>query len=848
MRMKRICFLGLALVFLWSSLLLNLSAEDSPTEGTQIGISLEDFTSENATLFTDGNGDLKISFSRVSPTLSVSLSPGALSAEHNAVRLVLTNNSACNSLHFTYRYTDEVGQEQTKTEKITLAARGVSNDYYVYVEAPDRITEISLGFSGISTGTIVLKSIEGASLYRAEADSFAVLTSFAYDRADGSIVIRGSIKYEFLTKYRNARLVLYALEMDADRIPYGMIPVAAIPMSSRFDFTLEDVSLEDRMKAYAVAIVDEGGAVLSSLAPRVPATKAEALSHSVFFKGVHSDFGVAAARANAKLAVIDVDLERLVSDKTGDGQLYALSGRSFYFDRQYVSFLDDEIRTSYKNGMQVYLRLISSKNSEHGLSGVVATTSEERFCLYAYADFLCNRYSSSSRGVVSGLIYGTAADETRLLGMSVKEYTRLYADSLFVLCEVADSFDREIEVTVPISDFFEKNADELSPRIFLVSLGNALQQRYFNLPRIGLLVESRVLSGEGDKKQNLGFENLADFSAFLERLSDTYPTISEKYLYYWNPTDLSNRDLLKASLLHGYYALACEDNAYGFVFSTDSIHDLSLAEEVMNVFQLADTRRGEKNSVLALGTLRVEDWPELIEGYSKEKIPETEHRETTDVITPPFRFFGDCYLWDFSQMGNNYGWVAGNGCKSLAMEKNEETNRALAIKMLPLAENNYASELIYRFDETRDFSAVDALSFVFRIDAPTGKYRVTVQMCSDTSMAEATFLLETDKLSEIYLNTSGMFEGETVRCIRIFTVPASGQLGEYKLSIGSISAHSTTLRAGQLEASVKPVQDYYVQNETGQAPAPIWIYVMVLLGFVSVIVIVGLHVKGEEDT
>ena len=143
----------------------------------------------------------------------------------------------------------------------------------------------------------------------------------------------------------------------------------------------------------------------------------------------------------------------------------------FYFDRQYVSLLDDEIRTSYKNGMQVYLRLIPHALSEQGLSDVVATSSEERLCLYAYADFLCDRYSSTSRGVVTGLIYGLVADEMIPSGVALKDYTRLYSDSLFVLCEVAASFPREIDVIVPISDAFEKGAGEVSPRIFLVSLG-----------------------------------------------------------------------------------------------------------------------------------------------------------------------------------------------------------------------------------------------------------------------------------------------------------------------------------------------------------------------------------------
>ncbi len=843
MPIKRKLFLCVTVLAFFSLFLLNLSADSSQGVDFPDGFSFEDFTSENATLLNDEDGNLKMIFSRVAPMLSLNVLPDTLSSAHNAVRLTLTNNSACNSLFFTYWYTDGDGVIQSQTEKISLASRGALSDYYVYTDVVGQITQISLSFSGISSGSIVVKSIEGLCLYDASENSFGVLNSCTYDRERGRIEISGNVNYEFVTRYRKARLVLYALDMEIANLPYGSIPLASLPMSSHFDFLLSDVSFEDRMKGYVVAIVGEDGELLYALEPRIPSSKTEAKYEDGFQKGIHSEFGVLAARANAKLAVVDVDLERLVSDKPGEGQLYALAGRSFYFNRQYVSFLDSEVRKTHQNGMRVLLRLMSSTPSM-GL----ADSSEEVFCLYAYAEFLCNRYSSSARGVVSGIIYGTCADVTRLSEITLEEYTRLYADSLFALSEAAASAEREIQLIVPISDCLEKEKGEISPRVFLVSLGNALRQRYSENIRVGIMVEGRALSGEGAPDGALGFENIAEISAFLKRLNDAYPTLSEEYLYYWSPTKITDRELLKASLLHGYYALACESQARGFILSTEAIQDLSLVEELMSIFQFSDTKRGEKNSILALGHLRVEDWSNLIEGYSREKIPQTEYRESTDVTTPPFHFLGEYYLWDFSQMGNNYGWSMGDGCESLVMEKNQETDRALAIKMHPLSENNYESELVYYFDKERAFDTVDAFSFVFSVDAPNGKYRITVQICSNTAMSEATLLLSSDELSKMYVNTAGMFEGEAVRCIRIFVTPVGGLLDEYKLLIGSISALSTTQRTEQLMESIKPKQDFYIQNEVMPTVEPFWIYTIVLVSFVSVILIVALRFKGEEET
>ena len=842
MQIKRRLLLCLIVLLFGSLFLVKPTADSFRDTDFWNGFSVEDFTEENVTLLNDEDGSLKMIFSRISPTLSLKVLPDTFSNAHNAIRLVLTNTSACNSLFFTYWYTDEAGETQSRTEKLSLASRGVLSDYYIYTDVVGQITRISLSFSGVASGSVLVKLVEGLCIYEASENSFAVLDSCTYDHARGCIEIIGNVKYEFVTKYRKARLVLYALSMETQNLPYGEIPLASIPMSSHFDFSLSDVSFEERMKGYVVAIVGEDGEILHTLKPRIPASKNEVSFENGFFKGIHSEFGLSAARANVKLAVVDVALSQLVSDKPGEGQLYALGGRIFYFNRQYISFLDDQVRKNYQNGMCVFLRLESREASQ-----MLVCSSEDVFCLYAYAEFLCNRYSSSARGIVSGLIYGDCADAADLTGINLKEYTRLYADALFALSEAAASSSQEIQLIIPISEGFENGKGQLSPRVFLVSLGNALQTRYFENIRVGIMVEGDSLSGEGGQNGRLGIENVDEISAFLKRLNNVYSVFFEEYLYYWNPPESVDIEFLKASLLHGYYALACESQARGFVLSTEAIHDPVLAEELISVFRLADTKQGEKNSILALGKLRVEDWGDLIEGYAREKIPWIDYRESTDVTTPPFGFLGECYLWDFSQMGNNYGWSTGDGCESLTMEKNQETNRALAIKMKPLSENGYSSELIYHFDSERTFDEADAFSFEFCVDDSVGKYQITVQICSDTAVSEATFLLSANELSKIYVNTSGMFKGEEARCIRIFTTPLDNRSDEYKLLIGSISAHSTTQSSERLEEVVKPQQELYIQNEIDKTIDPFWVYAIVLISLVSVILIVTLGVKGEDE-
>jgi len=814
------------------------------------------FFSQNASFSVDENEHLSMSFRSTQPKLSVNVSADEADASKNAVRISLTNQSACNSFLFTYQFLNREGNLQSVSEKISLGARGVRGDYYVYTDVADRITNMSMTFSGTASGSITLLSIDFVSIYNDKEDVCGTITSCVYDQAKNTIRIGGSINYDIVTAHRKAKLVLYAVDIGEEKLPYGAIPLASVPMSSRFDFSVSRVTLQKRMSAYVVAVIGEGGERLYTFSPRVPTSETEEIEEERFFKGVHSGIGVLSARANARLAIVDVDFSKLVSANAGEGLLYAFGGEYYYFNRQYVSSLDSAILRNYENGMHILLRFMSSERSEAEIPDFFATSDKKMLALYAYTEFLCSRYSSNARGEVSGIVFGARVDQTVLTAVTLEQYTRAYADSLFAMSEAAASVGRKIRFIVPISDHLNdgKKGDPAgSPRVFLTSLGKVLKKRYVGSVFVSVMLESDALSGNRVSDKSLGFEKLGEFSDYLRQTHDVYSTISDQYLYYWEPTAAQNRDLLKASLFHGYYTLACERNAYGFVLSTAQIFDVSLEAELMECLQFidaADTSHGAAQAEEALRTLGRESWQDVISGFVASKIQTVKYREITDASTPPFRFLGECYLWDFSSMGNDYGWSMGDGCLTLMMEKNETTNRALAASMVPLPQNHYESELIYCFDEKRSFAAVDAVSFALCVNAPNGKYRVTVQICGESSVSEASVMLSAGALSTAYVNTAGLFPKESVRCIRIFAMPIGSDVQEYKLLIGSISAHSTTQTEEWLEQSLRSTQDVApdVYKEASEKMAPVWIYAIGFLLVVSVMIVVALYFRSEDET
>jgi hypothetical protein len=809
------------------------------------------FSSDNATLTENENGQLMINFSRTAPVVSADVEASESKREVNAIRLALTNNSACNTVLFNYHYLDSRGRTKSQVEKISLGSRGTRTDYCVYIDVPDRITHISLKFSGISSGSMIIHCLDFLSIYNNENDVCGTIDDCVYDQDKDKIVISGTMKYDIVTSCRNARLVLYGMSLDSVSFPYGSIPLASLPMSSHFEFSVSDISIDKRLRSYMVAVMGEGGELLYTFAPRVPSTSADMAEDGQFYKGVNTNLGSASARANASLAIVEVDLDKLVSPNVGEGLLYACNGQYYYFNRQYISMLDGKIQRYYENGMRVALRLYSSKTEgQKELPDVVAVSDQQRLCLYAYTEFLCARYSSSARGVISELIFGEVADRWSSEEMTLEEYTRLYVDSLFIVHEASMIADGGIRIRVPISDFLEvgENLDvRCSPRVFLTSLGKALEERYAGVMNIDVLVEGSLLSGSGKADEQLGFENIREMSVFLTSLSGEYPMISDRYLYCWVPKSADNKPLLSASLVHGYYALAHEKNAEGFIMSSAHISDLAVVSELLDVLQYVDSMLGTDDAVSALTVLGKRSFNELIEGFSQNKIYTVTYQMTSNAFDAPFRFVGDCYLWDFSGLANDRGWIAGEGCLSVVMEKNVQTERALAVRMLPAAEHNFESELIYRYDEPRSFASVDAVSFDVQVDAPKGRYRITVQICGENAVAEASIEIDSGRRTVMYLNTSGVFDGRENYCIRIFTSPIDGGPEEYKLSIGSISAHSTLQIQKLLEQSIEADVSLDVQEETVAGPKVVLGYVIAVWFLVSVVILVIVHSRNEDE-
>ncbi len=799
-------------------------------------------SSDNANLSVYGDGEVNISFSKTAPKLSVNVDLKMSPFPNNAVRLVLTNHSSCQSLTVNYRYVDEDHMAVTKRERFTLGARGVPTEYYIYTEMADRIVDLTLEFSGAATGSITLGALNSYSLCEDYEDACGNINSFGYDRKSGQLRIRGSVRYDIMTDNRTAKVSLYAVRIGQGSVPYGAEPIATVPMSSYFDFRVK-MPNDSRFYAYIVTVENQNGEILHSFLPRVPCSELEAPEDG-FFKGAVTDANILATRADVGMTVVDADISEMLS-AAGNGYMYALDGLYYYFDRSFVNKLDAEIKNGYENGMEVYIRLLAPDNAETGLPGLIGFSDMYTLRLYAMVDFLCDRYSNYSRGIVSGVIFGRGISDELPETMSFARYTERYAESLYAVHEAMAEAGRPMRLVLPVADGVGQDGNSLS-HPFLVSLADRIAGRFGGgLDLTVMLCESSII-----RPDNADMEKLWGTAEFLRQLHTRAPMISEAHLCFFEPKTATDREVLSATLSLGYYTAVSRDKVNGFVFSTAYCPDIGLAESLFELYRYIDTQLAEDYVGRLLYGFGIMEWKKLIPDYNDKREVLTVYRKTTSPHAPPFRFLGEAYLWDFSGIANDYGWSAADGCASLMMKRDLETNRALVASMIPVVENDFLSEIVYRFDTPGAYAAVDALSFDVRVDAPGGKYHVTVQICTDGSIAESQATCEAGVLSRIYVNTAGLIGEEGIDCIRIFTAPATERTSEYSLAVGSISAHSTTMSRTNLEElisgsrlteSILPSEEDKVGVSVG------WIYVLALASFVGVATVFILSLRGEEE-
>lgn len=811
----------------------------------------ERLLSNEADFFSREDGSLLISFRRGAPSIRLE-SPKLEGWEHcNAIRIVLTNNSTCNSLTLSYTI-----DEESKQIHIPINRRSGKEEYYLYPESIETMTDIQLTFSGGYNGTFELYSIGAVSIYDDSAEEPGEILNCVYRLDLGEVRVSGTVDHDIVINTHDATVELYAFGMGENisrqRINSAK-PLASTALSVRFEFAVKQEFFTDRFLQYVVAIMSPEGKLLYSYTPKFPCVEGnESGAVSPSFKGVYTGYTTLSTRADAGTAAVDVYLDLMKSEKN-NGLLHIVSGRYFYIDRAYINRLDAIVKQYSADGCRVYLRfLLSGGESYTALHGSAATSGDAlyygislesddaRLMLFAYTEFLCSRYSEAAFGSLGGIIMGRAVDnqtDYNYVGQEIlAEYTRVYGNALYIAAEAVRGVKAEIDVVVPLTMFGGGEEEsrlasgQYSPKLFLTSLCKYLEDRF------GKGLSIRVMLEDCDGADAVGVSDVENLEAALKLLSTAYGRLERGYIYYWAPNGNAGETTLLNDYVYTYYSLASTDAA-SMVLSTERLNEQIDVVLLFDTFKYINTQQGFDKNSLTLSDYGAQSWEELIPGFDAQRIVERNVYVYGDYQVPSSDVSGSYILWDHQQGRSIYDWGKGIGEVSLSVEDVDPMGRVLVADMTPSADQAGYSEVIYAYSADEIMSVVDMLSVDIMIDGEEGQlYTLIFEICGDQSSCEVSAEVESGARTMVYLSTLKLDKSDHIRNIRMICAPRESE-ASYRLCIGQLSAHSNSLNDKALEQAIVEARlesmtekDMTVKQNRGVQTAAVVAVLMLCIG------------------
>ncbi len=866
--MKKTYVFCLSILLAMMLLIPSISAvtgEDGEIDVSANRFMCDTLNSELASFSEREDGSLLVTFRNGAPTLNV-VSPALEGTEEcNAIRIVLKNNSACNQLFFRYTYRGEIEEIV-----VPITRRGDKESYYIYPKNVEGMSDISIRFSGVYSGTLELYSMSAVSIYDDSAEEPGDIQNCIYDPITDSVRISGTVDHAIATDTRNSTVEVYAFDAGI-HITHQQIneatPLATAPLSVRFEFEVKDISFSERFLQYVVAIMSPDRQVIYAYTPHYPCVMG-AEEEAVPFKGIHTQYTVLANRADTGLAIVDVEPERLQSPQN-NGLLHIADGNYFYIDRSYIYELDEQIKQYGADGCRVYLRFLLSEESfaienETASDAPKAPMSDaDRLRLFAYTDFLCERYSAESDGLVSGIVVGRAADDIdgySRWNISAKEYTRLYADVLYTVSEAARAQERYMDIVVPVSNRNDYTArltergSMSSPELFLTSLCKLLNDRFGNGLAIRVMVEDDtipgVLMGETSSPNVFSAENIEALTVLLQFLEKKYECIKDSYLYYWMPEDSVRIQTLCYSYVYAYYRLSTA-GATAMVLSTENLGGKEI-EQLFDTVKYIDTQLGEVKNKAILDTFKIDEWGEVIPGFDFDKVQTRNVFVYENYKMSSGDLKGRYIMWDYQQGRSIYDWYADKTTR-LTVKDVEKFGRVLVASITPKAEQAGYSEIIYDYSADEIMSVVDMLSMDVAIDGESGtEYKVIFEICGDHSSCEVSATISSGEKVTVYLSTLKLDKNDSVRNIRVFSAPIESDAA-YEIYIENLAAHSNSLDdeslaqaivEAKLNSTTTPDDAEKSKDDMRQF---VVVLTLTLLCIVPIILLISSRRRGNEE-
>ena len=181
----------------------------------------------------------------------------------NALRIVMSNDTKATSMRVYYTYSEGEDYSDARSVAVDIKRTADFVSYIAPVKEAESIKKLKIVFSGNSKGTIVISSVSAVCAYTDRTEKIGAINTCAVSEDGKYIIIKGTVKNENTTAYRNCTLALYELssfeETDAV-LKRTTLPTSTHPISTKFEFKLplSEANYSSVLSKYAIVLYRNG--------------------------------------------------------------------------------------------------------------------------------------------------------------------------------------------------------------------------------------------------------------------------------------------------------------------------------------------------------------------------------------------------------------------------------------------------------------------------------------------------------------------------------------------------------------------------------------------------------------
>ena len=761
----------------------------------------------------------------------------------NTLALVLSNSSAVELVDVDLIYADG----NVIPSKLEISKYSSRATYTLLADNCTGLRGVELDFGAVSSGKIVVGSVSAVSTFDEKTDHIGEVSECSY--SSKTVIIKGSLRHNSDSKHSTSKINVYALsprDTVEDILSGKLEPVIKDgAMAIRFEFSIPADSVEDRLKRYAVAVVGDDGIELVDI-PVYPNVSVPESGHG--FKGIETSGVSDAINVGSDLTVLRVETDQLMS-KDKNGYMYTADSVRYFFDRDFIAELDRKVKMLDGAGGEVYLRIAGFEElyAKDGQLGA-----------YATVRFLCDRYSSSEYGRISGIIMGECTNE-KLAGRTLAQSVKDSYDALYSVFAAANDAKNPVNAVLSVSDSWGQSpkADSVSADLFLEALFSVCG--YFSESRFSVMTEissnpyslnNAYIESLGSKDENnakqgevrlqkankengcITAENIKAFFAAINSLCDKYMDERPALICAWSPEKSTSGSALTASYIYDYYSSFASGLASAFIvcLPVGEGNELSLMGELRYVMKKIDTKDAGVSD-FAKDIFGISDWKDEMGGFDVSKVESGVLLDSLAINTEmPRDVLGKYAYWNFGTQTAG-GWYAGAGCSGVSIENTKTDGRSLTARFS--SDETVFGEysfFAYKYEDGESFKYNDYLIFDLVISADTGRdFEVNISLGGDGFAYEyKTTELRAGKRYTVCIELDGVTASSPVEYIRICSKDLNANPDAYSLSIYSISAASRKYSDAELAKLIEEEREIKEEQKSPQEkPKAFWVVIIV---------------------